>query len=348
MFDISYLLRAVIVALFLIFPVSWASVHLTSRLRLIDSPGTAIHKIHTAPKPIAGGIAMFVVLLVTAILFQTGRDHDLLVIMLATLVIFVFSLWDDARNLPPWLKLAGQGLAVVVLIWLGVYIRIFESPEFFIQLPRAWAIFCNWILTFLWIIGITNAFNLIDSMDGLAVGLGGIASGFFMLMAFEAGQPMLALQFALLLGVCAGLYFFNSPPAVFFLGDSGAQTLGFLLAVTAILYTPQGANQSSTWMVPVLVLAMPIFDTSMVIISRLRRRHPVYHARLDHTYHRLVYLGVPSTRAVLTLHLAALLFGSLALFVLYQTPFWANVIYILCLLVGAVLIILLDHRERWS
>jgi UDP-GlcNAc:undecaprenyl-phosphate/decaprenyl-phosphate GlcNAc-1-phosphate transferase len=347
MLDISYLLRAIIVALFLIFPVSWASVQLTLRLKLIDAPGSALHKIHASPKPIAGGIAMLAALLVTAILFQTGRDHDLLVMTMATMIVFIFSLWDDARNLPPWLKLVGQGLAVVVLIWLGVYVRLFESPEFFIQLPREWAIFCNWILTFMWIIGITNAFNLIDSMDGLAVGLGGIAAGFFMIMTLEAGQPLLALQLALLLGVCAGLYFFNSPPAIFFLGDSGAQTLGFLLAVMAILYTPQGANQSSSWMVPVLVLAMPIFDTTMVIISRLRRGHPIYHARLDHTYHRLVHWRFPSNRAVLTLHLVALIFGSLALFVLNQPPFWANAIFILCLLIGAVSIILLDHRERW-
>jgi UDP-GlcNAc:undecaprenyl-phosphate/decaprenyl-phosphate GlcNAc-1-phosphate transferase len=347
MLDISYLLRAMVVALFLIFPVSWISIQLTFRLKLIDTPGTAMHKIHASPKPIAGGIAMLAALLVTAFLFQTGRDHDLLVMTLGAMVIFAFSLWDDARNLPPWLKLVGQGVAVVVLIWLDVYVRFFESPEFFIQLPRNWAILCNWALTFIWIIGITNAFNLIDSMDGLAVGLGGIASAFFMLMALEAGQPLLALQLALLLGVCAGLYFFNSPPAIFFLGDSGAQTLGFLLAVMAILYTPQGANQSSSWMVPVLVLAMPIFDTTMVIISRLRRGHPIYNARLDHTYHRLVNWGIPSNRAVLSLHLTALIFGSLALFVLDQPPFWANAIFISCLLIGAVLIILLDHRERW-
>jgi len=339
------LLRALIVALLIIFPISWLSVYLTSRLRLIDTPGAAIHKIHTSPKPIAGGIAMLVALLVTAVLFKTGRDHNLLVMILAALVVFAFGLWDDARILPAWLKLAGQGLAVVVLIWLDVYVRVFESPEFFIQLPRGWAIISNWTLTFLWVIGITNAFNLIDSMDGLAVGLGGIASGFFMLMAFEAGQPVLALQLALLLGVCVGLYFFNSFPAVFFLGDSGAQTLGFLLAVMAILYTPQGANQSSSWLVPVLVLAMPIFDTTMVIISRLKRGHPVFSARLDHTYHRLVNLGFPSNRAVFILHLAALLFGSLALFVLYQPPFWANAIFVFCLLVGAVLILILDQRE---
>jgi UDP-GlcNAc:undecaprenyl-phosphate/decaprenyl-phosphate GlcNAc-1-phosphate transferase len=345
--DSAYLFWAVLAAISLLFVAAWGSVQLTARLKLIDNPGSAPHKVHAAPRPIAGGIALLAAFLASAALYKTGGEHDILVMILAALVIFAFGLWDDAHSLAPWVKLVGQALGVVILIWLGVYVRVFESPEFFIQLPRAWAVLLNWILTFFWVLGVTNAFNFIDSMDGLAVGLGGIAAGFLMLMTFQAGQPLLALQLALLLGICAGLYFFNSPPALFFLGDSGAQTLGFLLAVMAILYTPQGANQSSSWMVPVLVLGLPIFDMGLVIFSRLRRGQAVYNARLDHTYHRLVAWGVASNRAVLAMHFAALLLGSLAFYALYQPPFWANTIFFLIVLTGVVAIIVLDQRKRW-
>jgi UDP-GlcNAc:undecaprenyl-phosphate/decaprenyl-phosphate GlcNAc-1-phosphate transferase len=347
MTDISILFLAVLSALVVIFGSAWASVRLTFRLRLIDKPGEAPHKLHTSPRPIAGGIAMLAALLISALLFKTGFDHDILVMLLAASVIFAFGLWDDAKNISPLAKLAGQGLAAVVLIWLDVHIRIFESPGFFIQLSHPWDVYVDWVLTVLWVLGVTNAFNFIDSMDGLAVGIGGIAAAFFMLMSLEAGQTLLAVQFALILGICAGLYFFNSPPALFFIGDSGAQTLGFVLAVLAILYTPQGAEQSSSWLVPVVVLALPIFDTALVIVSRLRRGRHVYLANLDHTYHRLVAFGLNSNRAVLAMQFAALFLGCLAFIALYLPPIWANMIFFLCLAAAVSLIIYFDSRKRW-
>jgi UDP-GlcNAc:undecaprenyl-phosphate GlcNAc-1-phosphate transferase len=184
-------------------------------------------------------------------------------------------------------------------------------------------------------------------MDGLALGLAGMATAFFTLVMIDAGQPILSQQSALLLGACIGLYIFNSRPARLFLGDSGAQTLGFFLAVLAIAYLPQGAYQSSSWVVPILLLGVPIFDAALVVISRLRRGKPIYSASRDHTYHRLVALGWNSNKAVLIMHIASLLLGCLAFVVLTRPPLIANGIFLTVLIVGGLSLVYLDNPKRW-
>jgi UDP-GlcNAc:undecaprenyl-phosphate GlcNAc-1-phosphate transferase len=230
---------------------------------------------------------------------------------------------------------------------MGVSIQIFESPEFFFGGSGPLNVYLDWLLTFLWVIGITNAFNFVDSMDGLSVGLGGLAAAFFMLVTLDAGQPALSRHSALILGVCIGLYFFNSPPAKLFLGDSGAQTLGFILAALAIAYRPVGANQSSSWVVPIMLLGIPIFDMALVVLSRFRRGRPIYISSLDHTYHRLLSFGWDSNRAVLFMHVVSLLLGCLAFVVLTRPPLLANGIFVAVLISGALAIVFLDDRKRW-
>jgi UDP-GlcNAc:undecaprenyl-phosphate GlcNAc-1-phosphate transferase len=197
------------------------------------------------------------------------------------------------------------------------------------------------------VVGITNAFNFVDSMDGLAVGLGGVAAAFFMLVTIDSGQLLLSQQSALLLGACVALFFFNSPPARLFLGDSGAQTLGFLLAVLAIAYLPQGVSQSSSWVVPIMLLGVPIFDMVLVVISRLRRGKSIYTASLDHTYHRLVALGWEANWAVVGMQVVSLLLGCLAFIVLTRPPVIANAVFVGVLLAGFLALYTLDNRKRW-
>jgi UDP-GlcNAc:undecaprenyl-phosphate GlcNAc-1-phosphate transferase len=184
-------------------------------------------------------------------------------------------------------------------------------------------------------------------MDGLAVGLGGMAAAFFMLVTLDAGQLLLSRHSALILGACIGLYFFNSPPAQLFLGDSGAQTLGFVLAVLAIAYRPVGANQSSSWLVPIMLLGIPIFDTMLVVLSRLRRKKAIYTSSLDHTYHRLLAFGWNSNRAVLFMQVTSLLLGCLAFVVLTRPPLVANSIFAAVILTGMLALGYLDSRKRW-
>jgi UDP-GlcNAc:undecaprenyl-phosphate GlcNAc-1-phosphate transferase len=148
----------------------------------------------------------------------------------------------------------------------------------------------------------------------------------------------------LLLGVCAGLFFYNLTPARLFIGDSGAQTIGFLLAVVAILYTPENYPQASSWFLPILVLGVPIFDTCLVVFSRLRRREPFYHAGRNHTYHRLVALGLSSTHSVAVMHIAAIVLGCLAFIALNLLPVWANLLFGLTLLASFGIFIFLERK----
>ena len=346
--SISFIFEYVLVSSLLTAVLAWVSIRIANRAGLVDFPNSAPHKKHPTPTAIAGGLALFGSLLLTAFWSGIYTDPNIMAMYLASLPVFLFGLWDDFKEISPLLKLLGQSMAVVILISMGVSIKVFESPEFLFSGPANLNVFLDWLLTFIWIVGITNAFNFVDSMDGLAVGLAGMATTFFILVTLDAGQPILSQQSALLLGVCIGLFIFNSPPARLFLGDSGAQTLGFVLAVIAIAYRPQGAFQSSSWVVPIMLLGVPIFDMVLVVISRLRRRKPIYSAARDHTYHRLVALGWSSGKAVLGMQVVSLLLGCLAFVVLTRPPLVANGIFIAIIVLAVITLVYLDDRKRWA
>src|SRR5215207_6103444 len=310
------------------------AIRVAVRFKLIDQPNSSPHKVHQHPMPKAGGLAIGLSLFCLNILMGNMQSEVIRAILLASTIIFIFGLWDDTRRLSPRWKLVGQILGTTIVISQGVYIHMLGSS----MIP-------NIALTFIWMIGITNAFNLVDSMDGLAAGLAAIASAFFMLVTIDAGQAPLSILSATLLGCCIGMLYFNALPAQTFLGDSGAQFLGFILAAEAIAYTPPGLPQPSSWFVPILLLSVPIFDTSLVVLSRFKQRKAIYQAGLDHTYHRLVNLGWPPSRAVLTMHLAAIVSGCLAFVALPLPPVWANMIFVAALLTGLFLVLRLEKQE---
>lgn len=340
-----FIFRNVLLALLATLLLGWISIPIAKRLKLMDLPGSAPHKQHESPTPLAGGIVLLVTLLLGAWLGGLMQNPILKATYIAVVPVFIIGLWDDFKNLSPPVKLMGQIAAAILLINQGVYIRIFESPEFFIHGSGSLYIWLDWIVTTLWLVGITNAFNLVDSMDGLAVGLGGLAAAFFMLVMFDAYQIDLAQHSALMIGVCVGLYLFNSPPAMLFLGDAGAQTLGFILGVLSIAYNPIEANQLSSWIVPVLLLGVPIFDTCLVIYSRWRGKRPIHKAGRDHTYHRLLRKGIDSQRAVLIMHIAGIALGGLAILILRQPPLLANTAFFLILGGCGWLVLILEKGE---
>jgi UDP-GlcNAc:undecaprenyl-phosphate GlcNAc-1-phosphate transferase len=303
------------------------------RFQLIDHPNSSPHKIHEHPMPKAGGLAIGFTIVSINFIGGNMQSGTIRAILLSGAIIFLFGLWDDARRLSPRWKLVGQLLATIILISQGVYIRMLGNMTAL-----------NIVLTLIWTIGITNAFNLVDSMDGLVVGLAAIAAAFFMLVTVDAGQTSLSLLSAIILGSSIGMMYFNALPARTFLGDSGAQFLGFVLAALAIAYTPPGLPQPSSWFVPILLLSVPIFDTSLVTLSRLLQRRAVYQAGLDHTYHRLINLGWPSSRAVLSMHLCAVISGCLAFVALPLPPLWANAIFAAALLTGLFLFFWLENK----
>ncbi|MCC6146722.1 MAG: undecaprenyl/decaprenyl-phosphate alpha-N-acetylglucosaminyl 1-phosphate transferase [Anaerolineaceae bacterium] len=342
----AYMFENLLLGLVLTFISSWFAIRLARRVGLIDVPGRAAHKLHQNPIPLAGGIALVLSISILIAVSGLWREPQIGVMLLAALLIFTLGLVDDAYSLRPILKLVGQCAAAILLILVGVYIQIFETASFFFSGSGVFFVWLGRILTILWIVGITNAFNLVDSMDGLAVGLGGWAFAFFMLATFDSQQLSLSALSALFLGACIAVYYYNKSPARLFLGDSGAQTLGFVLAAIAILYTPLEKYQNSSWFVPVLLLGVPIFDTSLVFISRLRRGKPVYQANRDHTYHRLVALGYDSDRAVFLMHLAGLVLECLAFAAVSVDPLYANLIFAGCLLAGLLLLVFLEHPKR--
>jgi UDP-GlcNAc:undecaprenyl-phosphate GlcNAc-1-phosphate transferase len=345
--NIIFIFENLLIALMISILAAWIAIWFSRRIHLLDLPGSAPHKLHDQPVPLAGGIALFFTLLVSGFLMGTSQSPDLFPAFIAAIPIFIFGLFDDFKNISPFVKLIGQVMAAVILIYEGIYIQVFESPEFFFYGTGQFYRFLDWLVTILWVVGITNAFNFVDSMDGLAVGLSTMAASFFMLVTLDSGQMFLSQHSAMLIGACIGLYFFNAPPALLFLGDSGAQLLGFLLAVLGISYAPLGANQSSSWFVPIMLLSVPIFDASLVVFSRLRRGKPIYQAALDHTYHRLLKLGVPSNRAVLMMQVTSLILGCLAFISLTQPPFIANLVFVFVLIAGGLSMLLLDRRSYW-
>jgi UDP-GlcNAc:undecaprenyl-phosphate/decaprenyl-phosphate GlcNAc-1-phosphate transferase len=316
---------------------------LARRFGFIDHPGIQEHKRHSVPVPLAGGIVIVIALMLLIPVFDLWEISGFSAIILPALIIFVFGLLDDHnKKFPSRLKLLGQISAAVLFLLLGEQVRILKPG--FLGLDNQTILYANWSITILWLVGITNAFNFIDSMDGLATGVGSTALAFFILAALNANQLLLAQFAGLLFGILMGVYFYNSPPARLFIGDSGAMTIGFLLAAVSIFYTPVGARQGSSWFVPILIMGIPIFDTALVVFSRLRRNLPIYKANRDHTYHRLVNLGLDSNRAVLLIVIAALVLDCIAFVALSQPAFTANIIFGACLFAGFGLILFLDSR----
>ncbi len=281
--------------------------YLAPRIGMIDQPEA--RKVHRRPVPRMGGAAIFLAVIVAAIIL--GRRYKFTqfgsILIGATGVSFL-GLVDDRWGVRPIVKMIGQILAALLLYATGVFVGTFHHPVL------------NLLTTVLWVGYITNAINLLDNMDGLAGGVAAIAAAFFALMCSFSGQYLVGALAVAVLGACLGFLFYNLNPASIFMGDSGSLFLGFMLAATGIkLRFPDGVT-FVTWMVPVLVMGLPIFDTALVIVSRLRRGlNPLTTPGRDHTSHRLVAAGLTPREAVLTLYVVSFILGLLAIFVTEAT-----------------------------
>jgi UDP-GlcNAc:undecaprenyl-phosphate GlcNAc-1-phosphate transferase len=268
----------------------------------VDEPNS--RKVHTTPIPLLGGVAIFAGAMLAVVVAYEGRaPRSIAGALIAGAMVAAVGVLDDRRGLSPAVRLIVQAAAVAVLITFGVRVRL-PIPDVL-----------NYGLTFFWILGITNAINLLDNMDGLSAGASAVAAAFLTLLGAFNGQYLVSALAAAILGACIGFLRYNFKPARIFMGDAGAYFLGFWLAVLGIqLRFPQNVN-FVTWMVPVLVLGLPIFDTALVTISRLRRGVHPFTGGQDHLSHRLVRHGFSQREAVLLLYLIAGAFGMVALFV---------------------------------
>ncbi|MCP4428872.1 MAG: undecaprenyl/decaprenyl-phosphate alpha-N-acetylglucosaminyl 1-phosphate transferase, partial [Chloroflexi bacterium] len=271
----------------------------------VDSP--AQRKLHSAPMPLMGGVAIFAGAIIAVLIFANQLPREVTAVLLASSVVALVGLIDDRRGLPAWAKMGGQFVGFLILAYWGVRVRLPIS------------LWQNYALTFVWLAGISNAINFLDNMDGLSAGVSGVAAAFILLMGLQNGQFLVSALAAAILGACLGFLRYNFKPAQIFMGDVGALFLGFLLAVLALqLRFPDNSN-FVTWMAPLFILGLPIFDTTLVTISRIRRGVSPNTAGKDHTSHRLVAMGFTQREAVLLLYLAAGLFGLIALFITEAT-----------------------------
>jgi UDP-GlcNAc:undecaprenyl-phosphate/decaprenyl-phosphate GlcNAc-1-phosphate transferase len=271
---------------------------LAVRSRLVAMPAT--DRWHKHPVPLFGGVAM--VLAFAAGLFELMPDRSLLPLLVCCGLMFALGIVDDVRPIGPVLKLVGQMLVTGVVLTIAPPISITGFP------------LVDQLLAFVWIIGITNAFNLLDNMDGLAAGiaaLGGLCS-LALLLPDKAGP--LTISLLAFVGAVLGFLVYNSPPASIFMGDSGSHFLGAFLASVCLFGTPGMKAQLIPGAVfPVLILLVPIFDTAFVTLTRrLSGRRALVGGR-DHTSHRLVALGASERVAVLSLYLIAAVGGLLAI-----------------------------------
>lgn len=273
---------------------------------VVDAP--AARKVHTDPVPLLGGAAIYAAFMVGLIVLgDRAYIRELIGIMLGATLVSLFGLADDHWGLHAYLKLGGQLLAGIILLLGGTQVNLFPN--------HLWV---NWAITLLWVVGMTNALNLLDNMDGLSGGVTTVAAAFFILLAAMGNPPQILVgaMAAALVGACVGFLRYNLNPATIFMGDTGSLFLGFVLAALGIKLRFPNNVPWTTWLVPICVLALPIFDTTLVFVSRLRRgKNPLTTPGKDHLSHRLVALGLTRREAVLTCYLIGGACGMVAIYI---------------------------------
>jgi UDP-GlcNAc:undecaprenyl-phosphate GlcNAc-1-phosphate transferase len=264
---------------------------------------------HRKPTAMMGGVAIFFsVALVYALLIPHTREGW--VVMAASTFLFFVGLIDDVYGIKPYQKLIGQVLGASVVVYFGL------------SLPWGWAASLSIAVTVFWLIGVTNAINLLDNMDGLAAGVSAIAAVFIAASLAANGQLTEAVVLGVFAAALLGFLVYNSNPATIFMGDAGSMFVGFFLASTALLSAAGGRSRSFIVVVavPLLVLLIPIFDTTLVTVVRKLSGRAVSTGGRDHTSHRLVALGLSERRAVWMLYGFAAASGVLAMMVRELTP----------------------------
>ena len=290
---------------------------LAMRTGFMDIPDA--RKAHAHPTPFLGGLAVFIGLACSFLLFSDHSPQSL-IIGVGALATLLLGLWDDKTQASAKNKLLGQVAIACLTYFSGLSISFFTDPF------SGQVIYLEWVsfpITVLWIVSMMNTLNLIDGMDGLASGVSAICAFMMTLVAIALGQYPVALLSASILGATLGFLRYNFMPAQIFLGDAGSLLLGYLLATVSIIGVLK-STLTFALLLPLLMLAVPIFDTLDAIVRRIRRRQPIYMADRDHIHHRLLRMGFNPKQVVLILYALTIVFGAIAL-----TLGWFNHIYAL-------------------
>ena len=308
------LLAAFGVAFLLSLAFTPVAIRLAPKIGAMDIPKDA-RRMHTKAMPRFGGMAIFIGTMVSLIIFA-GQNEKILPVLIGGTLSYILGGVDDLKNLPAMVKFGAQLLVAVLMYVMGLRIK-FITDYFGEGVLHFGAAVC-FIVTILWIVGITNTINLIDGLDGLAAG---IAAGSSLSIAYVAyihgdqyGMMIVCLAMVALAGSCIGFLPFNFYPAKIFMGDGGSLFLGFMIATLSVV-GPLKRSTIIAVVVPVLVLGIPIFDTFFAILRRVVNRRPIMEADKGHLHHRLMALGYGQRRAVLMLYGISAIMGMAAVLV---------------------------------
>lgn len=328
-------------------------------LGAVDMPHD--RKVHENPTPTLGGVAILLAVIVSLLvckvlvsyssalarpqgMVDALSSYQLLGIILASTFIAVMGAVDDMRHLSPWMKLAGQVMAALVLVSFGVEISSIALPRGNVLDLTASPIL-SILLTIVWMVAFTNIINLIDGLDGLAAGIAFISAVAFFFYGSRVGGDPNTLQAMVISaavgGACLGFLRYNFNPASIFMGDSGAQFLGFILGAISI----QGILKRTavaTLFTPIIILAVPIIDTGLAIFRRARKGRPFHYADKEHIHHRLLYIGHSQRQAVLVIYLWTAVLTGVAL----ALEFVTSKIVVLILLAAGFLVFLATTLPR--
>ncbi|MFH1229895.1 MAG: MraY family glycosyltransferase [Planctomycetota bacterium] len=305
-------------------------------INFVDMPGE--RKVHQHPISLGGGIAIFLGIIITftaalsfTYLLKTGftlrwlpQDiYDyipgvfqmfprIFVIFIGASAIFLLGLFDDIKKLSALTKLFFQVLIGIFIVANGIHFSLF------LGISGLWGTIIASIITIFWIVLITNSFNLLDHMDGLSSGIVIITSTIFLIIAFKTGQYFIACFLITIIGPSLAFLIFNFHPAKIFMGDTGSLLQGYLISILTIIFTFYKKPYSYYALItPILVVAIPIFDTVVVVIIRYLNKNPIFKGDKNHFAHRLISLGMSIPFAVLFIYLLTLCTGLSAILLYY-------------------------------
>lgn len=281
------------------------------RIGAIDIPKDE-RRVHKEPMPLLGGLAIYLAVVITSLIF-VPIDKTLISVLVGGTIILISGIIDDRKGMSPKLKMAFQILAGLALIVGDVKVEFFTNPF----TMNNEVIYLKWLsipITLFWVVGITNTLNLIDGLDGLAAGVAMISSLSLTFVAEKFGYTTVILISAIVAGSTLGFLPFNFNPAKIFMGDTGALFLGFMLAAISI----EGVMKSVATIaiiVPIMILGVPIFDTTFAIFRRLLSGRSIMSADKGHLHHRLLARGYTQKKTVLILYAISATFGVFAVLI---------------------------------
>ena len=300
---------------------TWPSIWLAHKLHIVDMPNA--RKVHTAPTPRVGGIAIYLGFVAGALLLGV-YTRQVAAVLIAGSVVFLTGFIDDYKDISPKFKLAGQFVAALILVAAGFTIRFISNP--FTGSTVSLGIL-GIPITVLWLVGVSNAVNLIDGMDGLAGGVSAIAAVATAIVCLSQGELVAAALAGILAASALGFLPWNFHPAKTFMGDCGALFMGFILGTLALMGLCKGATAISVF-IPFLILGVPVFDTFCAIIRRLFLHKPIFEADKMHLHQVLLSLGLGQRQAVLTIYVFAMLMGLAAVLMAILTSAQAVMVLI--------------------